>query len=118
MHRYILSTRHTGFDGDAVSNLQVRHLPTDLHDCACALVAQNDGAFENKVADAPPLPVVHIAAANPGLLYVDSHVMLVPKLRNLAVLKRNILNRLQHESRVLAELLALAAKYNTIGNEQ
>ncbi len=64
-------------------------------------MTQDDGAFKDEVTNTPPLPVVHVAPTNSSLLYVNSHVMLVPKLRNLTVLERDVLNRLQYEGRVL-----------------
>jgi hypothetical protein len=58
------STWNTRFDGHAVADFEVSNCGADFDNGAGGLVAQDDGAGENEVADAAALPVVYVAAAD------------------------------------------------------
>lgn len=107
--RYILSTGNTRLDGDTVSDLEILHLVADLDNSPGALVAQDDGALEDEVANAAPLPVVDIRATDAGLLDVDAHIVLVAELWDLAALKRDVLDGLEDKRRVLKRCISFLA---------
>ena len=65
---------------------------------------QDNRAVEDEVADAPSLPIVHVAAADSRLLYVHPDIMLIPKLGDLTVLERDVLDGLEYECGVLKSL--------------
>jgi hypothetical protein len=58
------STWDTGFDGHAVADFEVGDCGADFDDGARGLMAEDDGAGEDEVADAAALPVVYVAAAD------------------------------------------------------
>lgn len=77
-------------------------------------MSQYDGAVQDEVADAAALPVVDIAAAYAGLLNVNADIVLIPQLGDVAVLKGDLFDFLQHESGILRVLLASLLQYLAI----
>lgn len=67
-------------------------------------MAQDDGALEDKVADAAALPVVDVGAADAGLLDLDAHVVFVAQLWDLAALERDVFDGLEDKRWVLGGL--------------
>ena len=64
-------------------------------------MTKDDGAVQDKVADAAALPVVYVAAANSCLRNMYADFVLVAQLRYFAVLECDILYCTKDESRVL-----------------
>ncbi len=95
------SARDARLNGHPIPHFDILDLASDLDNCAGALMAQHDGAVQDKVADAATLPVVNVATANTGLLNMDAHIVLVPQLWYLSVFKRDGLDRLQNKRRIL-----------------
>lgn len=65
------------FNGNTIAQLDILHFASHLNHSPCALVPQHNWALENKVANPPALPVVHVAATDASLLYLHSNIVLV-----------------------------------------
>lgn len=86
------SAGHTRLDSHAVAYLDILHLLAHLDDGARALMAENDGALEDEIADPPPLPVVYIATADACLFDVDADIVFVAKGWDRTILKMYVLD--------------------------
>lgn len=74
-----VATRNPRLDGDAVADLQVRDGAPDRGDSPAGFVAEHDGAGEDEVPDAAPLPVVDVGHADASL--GDAHEDIVGVLK-------------------------------------
>jgi hypothetical protein len=82
--------RNTRFNSNSVANLDVLDLAAYLDDGSSALVTKDDGAFKNKIPDAPTLPVVDIAATDASLLNVNSNIVLITETWDRTFLERHV----------------------------
>lgn len=113
----LLSARHSRLNGDTISGLEVFDFAAHLDHRSGALVSQHNGAVQDEVADAAALPVVDVAAAYAGLLNVNADIVLIPQLGDVAVLKGDLFDLLQHESGILRVLLASLLQYLAIDSQ-
>ena len=92
---------HAGLDGNTIADSNVLHLLAYLNDGACAFVAQDDWAVEDKVADAAALPVMNIAPTDASLFDVDADVVFISKTWDRTVFKGDVPDGLENKSAVL-----------------
>lgn len=69
-------------------------------------MAENDRTVQDKVSDAPALPIVYVAAANACLRDMDANFILVAKFGDLAIFESNVFDSTEDEGWVLGCNLA------------
>lgn len=74
-------------------------------------MSEHDGRLEDEVANTASLPVMYIAAANPGLGDLDAHVPGVFERRDGSVFECDILDGAQDEGGVCFLLISLIFNY-------
>jgi hypothetical protein len=64
-------------------------------------MTKHDRTLQNKITDSTPLPVMHVAAADTGLLDVHADIAVVAQLGDGAVLDRDVFYAVKYECGVL-----------------
>lgn len=97
-----MSTGNAWLNRDSLSDLNVLDSGSNLHNGPRRLVPEYDGAVQNEVSDASPLPVMDIAPADACLCDVNSDVVLVSEFGDCTILECYVLDRSKHEGWILA----------------
>ena len=92
---------HAGFHGHLVAFFQRPHLVAHLHHGAGRLVAQHHGVLDDKVPDAPVLPVVDVGAADARVVDLEEHIVRRVERRSRPVFECDGEGLLEHEGFVL-----------------
>lgn len=91
------SARISGLQSNAVAGLESLDLGSHFNNCPGGFVAQDHGAFQDKGANPPLTPVVHIATADTGIVDGKEDIVWRFNLRLKPFLKTNPVGFVKNE---------------------
>lgn len=95
------STRCSWLEDNTVSDLERLHLGTNLDNCSCRFVPEHHRIFDDEGADPSLFPVVHIAAADAGVVYGYENIVGRLEGGNWSFGERYIVSFVENEGEVL-----------------